>query len=286
MHLRNLVRVLLLAGLGLTSACAHGGSGLLGSVTGGGSNSGFKTKDLAGAWTGILSPIPPLAPPSEGATDPYPFYFRCDPAGQPTEGADARGTDWNLALAVASAAVNKQGEFGIEVVAIGGIHALTLIGSMDSGRLALTGTYKIQQHLSVIEQGTFAMQKSAGPGQFSVADQLEGSWSGIAYRNTTSRYRDLLLDLDAAGSVIGGELVGEHTFIPNGPNVGIFTFAAGDDEVGRLNGVVIQSSDGSTQTLHFLLVSLDGSLLGGPGTDSTLGDGIARLEKVVPTAAD
>jgi len=287
MHLRILIRALLLASLGLTTACAHGGSGLFGSITGGGTNTGFKTKDLAGAWTGVLTPTPPppaSAPPNGGAVDPYPFYLRSDTAGMPFEGADARGWDWGLAIASTNAAVNESGELIIELSGSSGVNVLKLFGNLDASKLLHTGTYVITKHLSVIEEGTYSMTKSAGPGHFSTAAQLEGSWSGIAYRKANGRFRDMLLDLDGAGTVLGGELVGEHVFMAGGPNVGLFDLALGDSEVGRLDNVVIQSTDGSTQTLHFMLVTEDGGMIGGPGTDSVLGSGIVQLDRVGPSS--
>ncbi len=286
MHLRFLTRALLLVTLGLTTACAHGGSGLLGSLTGGGTNAAFKTKDLAGAWTGVLTPIPPptSSPPNGSAVDPYPFYVRCDSAGMPTDGADARGWDWDLAIASTHAAVNGQGDLLMEMTGSGGVNVMKFFGAMDSSKLIQTGTYTISKHLNVIEEGTYVLTKSGGPGHFSTAAQLEGSWSGIAYRKHNGRFRDFLLDLDSAGSVLGGELVGEHVFDTTGLNDNLFDFALHDTEVGRMDNVVIQSTDGSTQTLHFMLVTEDGSMIGGPGTDSVLGTGVIQLDKVVPTA--
>ncbi|MBC8329750.1 MAG: hypothetical protein ISR76_09785 [Planctomycetes bacterium] len=285
MHLRILLRALLLISLGLTSACAHGGSGLFGGILGGGTNTGFKTKDLAGAWTGVLTPIPPppaSAPPNGSAVDPYPFYLRADAAGMPTDGADARGWDWSLGVAFTNAAVNSAGELLIELSSNTGVNALKMFGKLEASKLIHSGTYTISKHLTVIEQGTYVLTKSTGPGHFSTPAQLEGSWTGIAYRRANGNFRSMLLDLDSVGTVTGGELTGEHVFIPSGPNTGLFDFNLGDTEVGRLNNVVIQSGDGSTQTLHFVLVTEDGSMLGGPGTDSVLGSGIVQLDKVVP----
>ena len=281
MHPRNLLRLLALTVLGLTVSCAHGGSGL-GSVLGPGTNAGYKTKDLAGAWTGVFTPIPPPSSnaPNGSAVDPYPFYMRFDVAGKPFEGADARGWDWSLAVAGTNSAVNKTGDVLVEMSGTNGVNAMRLVGVMEESRMVHTGTYTIQKHLSVIEEGTYVLTKSTGPGHFTNAAQLEGSWSGIGYRKTNGRFRDMLLDLDANGSIVGGELVGEHVFSLTGVNDGLFDLALGDSEVGRLDDVVVQSTDGSTQTLHFLLVTEDGSLLGGPGTDSVLGDGVVRLERV------
>lgn len=279
MHPRTLSILPLLVLAALLGACAHGGSGLFGVVSGAGSTPPFTTADLAGAWTGVLTPVPPTNGPANGATDPYPFYVRFDAAGMPTEGADGRGWDWDLAITSNNAAVNKQGDLLVEISGNGAVNVLKLFGTLSADKQVQTGTYTISKHLNVIEEGNYVLTRSSGPGHFSIADQVAGSWTGIGYRKSTNRFRDLLLDVDASGSVIGGELVGEHVFIQNGVNTGLFDFLGGDDEVGRLDNVVIQSTDGSTQTLHYLLFTEDGTLAGGPGTDSVLGSGIVRIVK-------
>ncbi|RMH03027.1 MAG: hypothetical protein D6702_07230, partial [Planctomycetota bacterium] len=218
MHPRTLSILPLLVLAALLGACAHGGSGLFGVVSGAGSTPPFTTADLAGAWTGVLTPVPPTNGPANGATDPYPFYVRFDAAGMPTEGADGRGWDWDLAITSNNAAVNKQGDLLVEISGNGAVNVLKLFGTLSADKQVQTGTYTISKHLNVIEEGNYVLTRSSGPGHFSIADQVAGSWTGIGYRKSTNRFRDLLLDVDASGSVIGGELVGEHVFIQNGVN--------------------------------------------------------------------
>ncbi len=269
---------LLLPGLALVAlgSCTHGGASFFG-IIGGGASGGtqFTRSDLAGDWTGVMTPDDP-------ALESYPFYIRADSAGTPFAGADGLGTDWDLATAQTSAAVDELGNIGIEIDGTGSVNRIQYSGSFAPGALSHSGTYTIYKHSAIVQSGSYQVTRSSGPGHFTIAQHLAGSWSGIAWRHVMTRKRDLLLDLAPDGSVTGGELVGEHIFTVNGQNAGIFNFSTGIDSVGRLDNVHMVSDDGSTQDFHFLIVTDDGTLMGGPGVDSVLGDGIVRITKSPP----
>ena len=255
----SLLLVVALAGL---TACGGSKSS---STSGSSGGAIFSQVDLAGDWCGTLTP-------NNASRPDYPFYFRYDGQGNPYEGADALGREWLAATAVMSASVTQQGKISLTVMLNG--ETFELSGHFNKAATRQQGKYSLTKNGVVVGAGTYESTKSPGAGAFTIVDHLSASWSGIGY-NEKGKSRDFLIELSDDGSVVSGEMVGEHTFTVGAGNVGIFQFSK--PEVGRLDNVVIQCDDGATITLDFALVNEDGTYLGGPGADSELGPGTLRI---------
>lgn len=261
---RFLGLALLLASAALT-ACSGGSS----SSTPRPRGSSFSVADLAGDWTGVFVPANP-------ARDSFNFYVRFDAAGSAFEGADGLGDQWQPADSVFASNVDRRGNalVNLEQTAEMGVR-MRLLGALDGARSLLRGEFALSRPAEADVEGSFELHKSSGPGHFTVAAHLAGSWLGYGAGQGNHR-KDIRLELGADGSVLGGDME-VHVFIAGGVNTGIFRFS--NDAVGRIDDVLIQSTDGSLQTVDYLLVDEAGTLLGGPGMDSTLGNGLARLAR-------
>lgn len=231
--------------------------------------SSFSSADLAGHWVGELIPSNPLSLH-------WNFYVSFDGLGDPYEAATGQGYEWFLANAVLTSSVTQSGDVVLNLT--GQSHSkaiLTLTGNFNLGGHQITGSYTFQEHHAVVHTGTFELLLSNGPGHFTVASHLQGTWKGFANGELAAR-KPLTVLIGEDGSVLGGDIE-VHAFVPHGANIGAFQFA--NDAVGRLENVVIHSSDGATTTLHMLIVNDAGNLMSGPGVDSTMGEGIARVRK-------
>lgn len=219
----------------------------------------YSPADLAGDWVGTLVPSNPLL-------QEYNFYVRCDGQGNAYEAANGVGNQWNLGNSVTGTTVSATGSVAINLQeTLGMLATLELTGNFNIAADLITGSYAFYRNGAQIESGTFNLLLSTGPGHFSVAVQLAGSWSGDAASGLKSRPASLEIDSD--GSILSGG-AWLRVFDTSGLNTGVFQFS--DDALGRLDNVVIHSTDGSMQTLIYAIVNDAGNLLTGQVRDSLL----------------
>lgn len=261
---------LLLAGLAvLLPACGGKSSGsiLKPPKGGGGEPVDFGPGDLAGDWIGLFQPANPLK-------KAFNFVIRFNAAGNATMACNGLGHEWEAGTATLDTSITSEGGIDFFFQTFGGLDwRMSLSGSMSDARDRLKGSFEVYVDGILFSSGQFEADLSSGPGQFHQS-LLQGTWNGVGYKRFEGRHRRIVLELDGTGTVLGGDIE-VHNFIPGGVNTGIFDFS--DTSMGRLDNVVMQSTDGSTQTFHFLLVDLDGTVMSGPGTDSTMGTGVVRL---------
>ena len=265
-------KLFLSLGLLALAGCAHGGGDDFVSVAPPPSQgTRFSNSDLSGSWVGTLTPMvgPDAGDPFE---DPYPFSMRFDPGGQPTSGADGHGRAWDAGSSIGTATVQKSGLFVASIQQNPGVRKIELTGGLNRSATVQTGTYQVLHSAVVVEEGSFEAELFRGPGGFDVA----GQWSG-SFFDRNGDVVPVVLELDADGTILGGEVTGFHTFIRGGPNTAVFVFS--DPEVGRFDSLSWFSDDGSVQTLFLGLMSQDGGILSGTGNDSELGSGWMRLER-------
>ena len=195
------------------------------------------------------------------------------------EAANTIGTEWTLADSVTGFTVDTLGNLNVWMEQTGTLpdpDRMELLGALNESGTGCSGDYLLHENDELVSQGTFTAVRSSGPGHFT-QDMLEGTWTGIGLK-ASGKSRDVILILGPDGTVLGGDME-DHVFIQGGVNTGIYTFS--DTAIGRLDDVVMQSTDGSTQTLEFLLLNDQGTILSGPGFDTKFGPGHLFLEKQV-----
>ncbi|MBT4560994.1 MAG: hypothetical protein HOM34_08035 [Planctomycetes bacterium] len=254
-----------------------GGSASSGSSNGSGNE--YILADLSGAWVGSFTPFSSTEFGERGA------YLRLDEFGRLLEVADTEAFEWTTATARLDQSINSDGAFMISMSDLDSEKVLiqTLTGVMDSTRTVLQGTYTLQTSEDSASGGVFSFIRSY-PGAFSNESHLNGRWSGPAFNKLDAQV-SMEIELDSMGSVLSGHVrYGEkrdygiaHGFLTDSSNEFAVVFT--DDEVGRIDDVVLVGTDGSITTFRYLLVSSDGRILGGPGHDSLLGAGQARLSR-------
>ena len=273
-------RNLLLLSMFALAACAHPGPDAISSTagpgtggtggTGGGSTITFDLSNLEGDWVGQLIPDN-LARPERN------FYVRIA-AGAVTEAADSLGNEWKGANSARTLDFSETGVMQSIMEANLSNNNMVLDAQMDDALSTLTGTFSHLATDGALIEGTFVLVHSIGSGHF--PDSLiAGVWDGFG-ANEMAKRRTFTADLDANGTVLSGEIRRPdndeliHTY---GAGSGVFAYS--DSAIGRIDDVVILSDDGSTLTFVYLLIDEEGSLLGGPGFDSRLGNGVVELHR-------
>lgn len=260
--------------LSALAACAHPAPSA--SVTspgtggGGGGNATvtFSLTDLDGSWYGKLEPTS-LARAQRN------FYIKIS-GGVVTEAADSLGNQWLSADSNHTLDFSSTGALNTSMASIVEQNEMILNAQMDDAMTLLTGEFSALAPSDVLVEGSFTLQRSAGAGEFS-ATNLEGDWSGHG-TNINGRRRSLNVSLAADGTIIIGEVLRPLTLAQiHVYSAGSGTFALTDDTVGRLDNVVMLADGGDVTTFEYLLVSQDGSLLGGPGFDTLMGRGVVTL---------
>jgi len=228
----------------------------------------FSLTDLDGSWYGKLEPTS-LARAQRN------FYIKIS-GGVVTEAADSLGNQWLSADSNHTLDFSSTGALNTSMASIVEQNEMILNAQMDDAMTLLTGDFSALAPSDVLTEGSFTLQRSGGAGEFSAAN-LEGDWSGHG-TNLNGRRRSLNVSIAADGMIIVGEVLRPltlaqiHVYSP-----GSATFALTDDTVGRLDNVVMLADGGDVTTLEYLLVSQDGSLLGGPGFDTLMGRGVVTL---------
>jgi len=262
-RLAGLLGAALLGGL---TACSHGGGGSS-SAVGSGTVILYSLADMDGDWVGQLIPDNPTKPRRN-------FFVRVT-GGSLVEGADSARSEWSLSDSLMSVSMSQDGDVEAVLSSLVATNALDITGVMSFDKESISGTFTYAGPAVLESQGTFELHRSTGPGHFDL-DQIAGAWAGYGY-NVLSNTRDLDLELDAAGAVLSGRFSRAdgstvHSYVP-----GSGSFAYFDDSVGRFQDVVLVADDGTITTFQHLLVDEDGTLLGGFGHDSKLGNGIVEL---------
>ncbi len=247
-----------------------------------GSNAGnastpLSITDLSGSWVGTFSPT---LPPSADRV----AYMRFDEYGQLYELVDSESVEWSAGNSEMAQLLSAEGAFSSTIVSNGytKLSAQTLTGAMDATGRHLAGVYQSLHDDGSASLGTFSFVRSF-PGAFSLENHIQGTWSGPAFDETRGAF--LSVEFDAFGSVLGGEVRYNelpssrvvHSILGDFTNQDAMLFT--NDEVGRFDNVVLNGSDGTLTTFRYVLVSFDGKILAGPGEDSVLGPGHARLSR-------
>lgn len=264
--------LVLAAGLFVLPSCGGSGSGTVGGGGNGGGGGGggatYRLEDLDGDWIGQLTP-------AAAGSRVHNAYLRF--AGDLlVEAAESDGGEWTDALASMSFSYSAKGVLKTDLRADLGSSRLLISGQMDPSLATITGSFTLRDADGDKLTGSFTFSRSSGASQFS-QEMLTGSWAGLGTAST-GKFRFLVLDLAADGSVVEGLLKHPDTAekIRNySAGAGTFTFF--DSSIGRLEDVVITADGGHTLTFAFLLLDADGTLLAGPGVESGLGVGIAEL---------
>ncbi|KAA3605074.1 MAG: hypothetical protein DWQ01_20995 [Planctomycetota bacterium] len=261
--------VCLLVAIGCNNDPTSGRQGGNSGNSGSGSNA-FASTDLFGDWIG-------KAIPSDPAAEAFLIYVRCDNLGDPFDGAASTGELWDLQNSLLFSSVSEAGATTLRLEQTGeDLAKLEILGSLSEGRNQINGTFQCWRNGAQVDQGDVELHLSLGAAQFTVADQLAGSWAGDA-THVSGRSKQMTLEIDSDGSVIGGKGA-RREFLAYGPNTGIFQFS--ESSVGRLDDIVIESADGTEQTLAFALVSAEGDLMEGPASDTEYGNRIVvRLSR-------
>lgn len=252
--------------LGGLVACSHGG-GDSASAVGSGTVILYSLDDMEGDWIGSLVPDNPTKPRRN-------FFIRVT-GGQLVEGADSARSEWAPNDSLLSMSISQDGDVEASLSSLVFVNTLEISGVMDFDKDSISGTYDYAGPALLESQGTFELRRSSGPGHFDL-DVIAGLWDGYGY-NVLSNTRDLELELDATGAVIGGKFTRDdgstvHSYLP-----GSGSFAYFDDAVGRFQDVVLVADDGTITTFQHMLVDEDGTLWGGYGHDSKLGSGVVEL---------
>jgi hypothetical protein len=260
--------------LSALAACAHPAPSASVSSPGTGGGGGgsatvtFSLTDLDGSWYGKLEPTS-LARAQRN------FYIKIS-GGVVTEAADSLGNQWLSADSNHTLDFSSTGALNTSMASIVEQNEMILNAQMDDAMTLLTGEFSALAPSDVLVEGSFTLQRSAGAGEFS-ASNLEGDWAGHG-TNTNGRRRSLNVSLAADGTILIGEVLRPLTLEQiHVYSAGSGTFALTDDTVGRLDNVVMLADGGDVTTLEYLLVSQDGSLLGGPGFDTLMGRGVVTL---------
>lgn len=270
---RNL---LLLSMFGL-AACAHPGPDAISSTAGPGTGGGgggaaitFSLANLEGDWVGQLIPDN-LARPERN------FYVRIA-AGTVTEAADSLGNEWKGANSARSLEFSEAGVMQSIMESNILTNNMVIDAQMDDAMSTLTGTFSHLAPDGALIEGSFVLVHSVGAGHF--PDSLiSGVWDGFG-ANEMAKRRTFTATLAADGTVQSGEIRRPdndeliHTY---GAGSGVFAYS--DSAIGRIDDVVVLGDDGSTLTFVYLLIDEEGSLLGGPGFDSRLGNGVVELNR-------
>ncbi len=264
--------VLALAVLG---SCAHPSSG---GLVGGGTipppppppppPPGFTFDDLMGDWVGQLTPDNPLR-----LTQNLYLRFSSDVLA---EAADSAGNEWRLDNSDRTFDFSSDGLLEANLGLLVGVAGLEILAEMDEAHTVLTGAY-VQTGPDLFPvAGTLELVRSSGLDMFD-EPMLAGTWSGDI-TNSAAKKQLLELTLDAAGTVVSGKMTRAVLgTIRRTYSAGAASFTFFDSAIGRFESVVLTADTGETSTFHYLLLDRDATLLGGPGTDSKLGAGIARL---------
>ncbi len=250
----------------LTSSGSSAGAG-----SGSGSGSGgvnFTMGDMNGDWTGEMIP----ANPAQTSRN---FYIRVD-NGVVTDCAEGFGSQWNPSTANITMDFTNQGYLDIAATSFGADGDCSIQGTMNLAMNMINGTARVLHSNGTLFEGTFELRRSTGPGHFNLG-LIKGLWNGRG-ANSRDKFRLASIDVDANGVVQTAEVVNPsnsnlvHTY---SPGAGVLAYF--DDSIGRMNNVVLTADDGSTLSFDFLLINDLGTLITGPGVDSTLGSGHIEL---------
>lgn len=258
--------------LSALAACAHPAPSATvaspGTGGGGSATVTFSLTDLDGSWYGKLEPTS-LARAQRN------FYIKIS-GGVVTEAADSLGNQWLSADSNHTLDFSSTGALNTSMASIVEQNEMILNAQMDDAMTLLSGDFSALAPSDVLTEGSFTLQRSGGVGEFTAAN-LEGDWSGYG-TNSNGRRRNLNVSIANDGTITFGEVVRPLTLAQiHVYSAGSGTFALTDDTVGRLDNVVMFADGGDVTTLEYLLISQDGSLLGGPGFDTLMGRGVVTL---------
>ncbi|MDA0667392.1 MAG: hypothetical protein O3A95_02395 [Planctomycetota bacterium] len=271
-------RLALLLTVGVLASCGGGGLTSTGGSAGSGSGSGsggssgglqFSMGDLNGDWTGELIP-------DNRTLIKRNVYIRVA-NGQLTDSAEGGGGDWDPSNASIQLDFNTQGFLDLAIDSLVD-EDMTLEGTMNVALNQINGTVSILRPDGDLFEGTFELRRSSGAGHFSIG-LSEGVWQGQG-SNSRERFRIAGIEFDRDGVVVEakvlvpGSLTTVHFY-----SAGAGTLVFADDAIGRINNVLLASDDGSTLSFEFLLINDAGTLITGPGVDSTLGAGKVELTR-------
>lgn len=278
------IRAILFGALALLAIPACGGS------SGGGSNSGssggtanpFALTDLAGDWTGHLTPRENSGLPwSNGDTRILSrnFYVRADGEGKfyycepgTEETYDGRTGE----VIIRQTEISRKGAFTLTFKEqSGNREELILVGRINEARNIIEGDYELRSRtanttgneVEAVDAGKFTLILSNGPGTFT-SNMLEGTFRGRNY-HYAPRYTNLELTIDANGSLTGG-------FVDDGQKLRKFDltgvndlkFAFFDDtSVGQIDEIQLSLESGAVLTFQAILLSEDQVYLTGPVFD-------------------
>ncbi|PCJ54487.1 MAG: hypothetical protein COA70_05015 [Planctomycetota bacterium] len=272
-------RLALLLTVGVLASCGGGGLTSTGGNAGSGSGSGsggsggglsFSMGDLNGDWTGELIP-------DNRALIKRNVYIRVA-NGQLTDSAEGGGGDWDPSNASIQLDFNTQGFLDLAIESMLDDEDMSLEGTMNVALNQINGTVRILHADGTMFEGTFELRRSTGAGHFTIG-LAEGVWQGQG-SNSRDRFRVAAIEFDRDGVVVEAEVVNpgsSNTVHSYSSGAGSLVFA--DDAIGRIDNVVITGDDGSTLTFDFLLINDAGTLISGPGVDSTLGEGRVELTR-------
>jgi len=275
----TLTRFSLLLAAGVLASCGGGGLTSTGGSAGSGSGSGsggsggglsFSMGDLNGDWTGELIP-------NNRALIKRNVYIRVE-NGQLTDSAEGGGGDWDPSDASIALDFNTQGFLDLSIESLIDDEDMSLEGTMNVALNQINGTVRILHADGTLFEGTFELRRSSGPGHFSIS-LAEGVWQGQG-SNSRDRFRIAGIEFDRDGVVVEAEVVNpDSSTIVHSYSAGAGSLELADDAIGRIDNVVITGDDGSTLVFDFLLINDAGTLISGPGVDSTLGEGRVELTR-------
>ncbi|MBC8405892.1 MAG: hypothetical protein H8E15_11735 [Planctomycetes bacterium] len=282
--LASALALCVLPSCGGSSGGSGGGSG---GGTGGGSGGGstsYTQPDLAGDWTGHLSPKTDNGLPWAGGEKRIlsrNIFVRGNGSGDFTFAQDGSDQIYELGQArikIVTTSITKAGYFSVTFKqTLGSRSELVLVGQLNSAKNYITGYYELRVHtkpgqanqIEAVDAGTFWLSLSSGSGHFN-ASMFEGKWEGFNY-HYAPRYLNCVMEIDAVGNLSDGAMMDKHGFIErrfarDGSNDGLFT-SFSDSSVGLFSGATIAYQGGRELKILFLLMDETRTWLTGPAID-------------------
>jgi hypothetical protein len=276
------------------SACGGGGGKKGGGGTTGGSSNPFSPTDLSGDWTGTLTPRDNEGLPwsnGERRILSRNFTLRADGLGNIYYCLPGLEDDYDVrggGATLSQSSINKKGLFTLSFKEKEkNREQLVLVCRLNDARNLITGEYELRSRtentsgdeVEAVDAGGFELVLSNGPGSFSESS-LEGHWEGSNY-HYAPRYANMLMDVDANGSITGGGVdtgVAVFPFLLDGSNDQVFALFE-DSSVGMFENITLHLSDGVDVVLQYALLDEGGGFFTGPVTDHKGNTTYMRLTK-------
>ena len=249
------------------AASDSGSSGSSGSSGG----TGFAPSDLGGSWVGRLTP-------SDPNNHEILFYFNADTNGDILAAADSRGNEWASVNASIEADFLSDGRLAMDFFSDAGINKLHMEGQMTGSMSTINGSYQCLDLMGEIVEGSFEILLSIGDEEFRGID-LSGSWAGGFGVGRRENERVLSFELDQAGQVVAGALIGADGTEIHSYSAGAGNFLIDNTTIGRIDDFELTADDGAIASCDFLLVDFNLEFIAGVGSDTEVGDAVIAVRR-------